>query len=166
MRRFFPLFFVVSMGLAGCVTRTTSTPTIPVFSSATVSDGEVDWSIVKDAAPNPDPDTLCLNVSATRNGVPVSVIKMEKCGVFEFGFFYPHPQILAETSNDDYYSVLMFIPLKLPVTVDGTSVGKNGYFAVLRGPITGRPIEILFKHGRCKIVPTFPYLPCEPQRRL
>jgi hypothetical protein len=154
------------MGLAGCATRPTSTPSIPVFSSATISDGDVDWSIVKDGAPNRDSNTLCFKVSAARNGVPVNLFQREKCGRFRFRVSYPHPQILAETSNDDYYSVLMFIPLKLSVTVDGTSVGKNGYFAVLRGPITGRPIEILFKHGRCKIVPTFPYLPCEPQRRL
>ena len=166
MRRFFLLISMASMGLASCANRpTTSTPTVPDFSSATISDGDVKWSIVKDGAPNPNPETVCLEVSATHKGVPVYVGQREKCGVIEFGFFYPHPQILAETSNDGYYSVLLFIPLNLAVKVDGTPVRKNGYFAVFSGPISGRPIEILFKHGRCKIVPTFTQLPCETRRR-
>jgi hypothetical protein len=165
VRRSFLLISMASVGLAGCADRPTSTPTVPIFSSATISDGDVEWSVAKDGAPNPDPNTMCFEVSATRTGVPVNVVQMEKCGRFRFRVSYPYPQILAETSNDDYYSVLMFIPLNLSVKVDGTSVRKNGYFAVLSGPISGRPIEILFKHGRCKIVPTLPYLPCEPQQR-
>jgi hypothetical protein len=165
--RFFLLISMVSMGLAGCATRpTTSTPTIPGFSSATISDGDFDWSIVKDGAPNPNPNTVCLGASATHKGVPVSVFRGEECGRFGFRVSYPHPQILAETyTDDDYYSVLMFIPLNLSVKVDGMSVKKNGYFAVLSGPISGRPIEILFKHGRCTIVPPIKVGPCEAQRR-
>jgi hypothetical protein len=166
VKRFFLLIFMFASGLAGCASRPTSAPTIPVFSSATISDGDIEWSVVKQRAPNADPNTLCLEVSASQKGVPMNVIQMKKCARFRFRVSYPYPQILAETSNDNYYSVLLFIPLNLSVKVDGMTVRKNGYFAAFSGPISGRPIEILFKNGRCKIVPTLPYGPCEPNRKL
>jgi hypothetical protein len=166
VKRVFLLIAVFTAGLVACVSRPTNTPTIPVFSSATISDGDFDWSIVKAKAPAPNLNKICFDVTATNRGVPINVIPMQQCGRFGFPFTYPHPQIIAEISNDDYFSVLLFIPLNVSVKVDGTTVGKNGYFAAFSGPISGRPIEILFKNGRCKIVPTLPYGPCEPNRKL
>ena len=132
------------------------------FSPVVVTEGSFEWSVTQDPAPNPNPRTICLKMSLKYKGVPVEVVPYRPCGRVFFRRTNPYPQILSEVvvKREDF-SILLFIPKSLTVTVDGQTLIKNGYISVVSGPVTGRPVEFVFDHGRCDTIPGFQFRPCE-----
>jgi hypothetical protein len=159
------LFWVaaVSVSPGGCSFRAPKNPHANLkFAPVVVSKGSFEWSVTQDPAPNPNPRTICLKMSANYKGVPVKVSPYDPCGRIDFGRWYPYPQFLAQVvvGREDF-SILVFIPKSLKVTVDGETLVKNGYISVVSGPVTGRPVVFVFNHGRCDTIPGFQFRPCE-----
>ena len=163
MRRTLSWAVIVLMSFGGCsVGEPKNSHANLKFSPVVVTEGSFEWSVTQDPAPNPNPRTICLKITLKYKGVPVEVVPDLPCGRVGFRRLYPYPQILSEVvvKREDF-SILLFIPKSLTVTVDGQTLIKNGYISVVSGPVTGRPVEFVFDHGRCDTIPGFHFRPCE-----
>jgi hypothetical protein len=153
---------VMSTSLGGCSIGAPKSPHANLkFSPVVVTEGSFEWSVTQDPAPNPNPRTICLKMTAKYEGAPVEMYQARPCGLVGFRRLYPYPQILAEVSVGEDFSLLLFTPKSLTVTVDGQTLIKNGYISVVSGPITGRPVEFVFNHGRCDTTPGYQFKACE-----
>jgi hypothetical protein len=154
---------VVLISLGGCSIRAPKNPPANLkFSPVVVTEGSFEWSVKQDPAPNPNPRTICLKIAAKYKGAPVEMYQALPCGRISFRRTQPYPQILGQVEvGREYFSILLFIPKSLTVTVDGETLIKNGYISVVNGPITGRPVEFVFNHGRCETIPGFHFRACE-----
>ena len=130
MKKTLMRMIVVLVSLGGCSIREPKNPHANLkFSPVVVTEGGFEWSVTQDPAPNPNPRTICLKMTAKYKGIPVKMYQARPCGHVTFRRTNPYPQILAQVEvGREYFSILLFIPKSLTVTVEtgiGTEMGAG-----------------------------------------